>query len=195
MKGVPATAPFRSYLITETTHYMRRLQSREVTSTSRTPVFDHVKTLAARFMSDRHLQAHPGVFGVPALPPAPSPTGAKPNRPYIHPYNRKPPAQPQFENAAAALVSSTYAPRVDCAGQRFSGEVPVSRNLSHNNVPYMAVARMSGICAECFPDSGTATPCPRFPRHYKGQCMRCHFYGHKVPNCLQTHGADGKPIP
>lgn len=197
VKAVPAAAAFRSYLISETTLYMRRLQSNEVTSNSRTPVFDHVKTLASRFVADKRLQTHPGV---PAQLPAPSPAGApKPNRPF-NPYNRRPPAaQPQLENAAAALVptagSSTYTPRTDCAGQRFSGEVAVSRHLCHNNLPYMAVARMSGICATCFPDSGTGTPCKMAARHYKGQCTRCNYFGHKVINCLQTHGVDDKPLP
>lgn len=210
VKSVPTDAPFRSYLITETTQYMRRLHSGEVTSASRTPVFDYVKTLAARFVSDMRLQSHPGVPASAAMPAQPSPTtGTKPNRPYGRggQYNRfnPRPAQPQLENAAAAIVPavapsassgpSGYVPRVDCAGQRFSGEVPVSRNLSHNGVPYMAVARLSAICPVCFPDSGTGIPCPQNPRHYRGKCPRCHFYGHKLPNCLQSHSADGKPIP
>lgn len=217
VKSVPPTAPFRAFLISETTQYMRRIQSKEIAPTSRTPVFDYVKKLAERFVADQRLQSHPGVAtaaatsaaGVAALG---SPGGApKPNRPFRdrRPFNSNnnnssnttanPSFPVQLENAALAATAPATPPRaptrVDCSGQRFAGEVPMSRNLSNNGFPYMAYGRKSGICPQCFPDSGAAVPCPSAPRHYQGQCSRCSFFGHKTVNCLHTHGADGKPLP
>lgn len=204
VKSIPVGSLLRSHLITETTQYMRRIQSREVVATGNTPVFDHVQTLTKRWVEDRRLAAHTGVMSATASVSSASPAGAsKPARPFQprrYPYPQPQAAAPGLETAAAAVATAPAAStprveRVDCSASRFPGEVSKNRNLTHNGYPYWAVKRMSSICSACYPDTGVGIPCKSQAHHYIGQCIRCNFYGHKSTNCLQTHGADGKPLP
>ena len=216
IKGVPPSEPLRAHLIGETTKYMRLLQSRSEPITGDTPVLDHVNRTIVNWIEDKRLQEHPGVAKpttpapAPATPSANNNTNPRSNRPYgnnnrgrfgsNNPTAVQPTSSTGLESAALAATPTAAprtqpAPRVDCAGQRFQGEVAMSRNLAHNGVPYVAYKSRASICAQCFPDSGTASPCANSFHHYKGHCLRCNYFGHKLANCLHTHGADGKAIP
>lgn len=208
VKAIPPSEQLRAHLIRQTTGYMRRLQSQTDTSTSATPVFDFVGDTITNWVQDKRLQDHPGFTTASTPPNTNNNNNSKPIRtnPYRGRYNNTnfpaapPAASTGLESAAlattpAAASAHSPPPRVECGTSRFHGEVAASRNLSHNGQPYVAYKSRSSICAQCFPDSGPANPCARASRHYLGHCTRCNYYGHKLQNCLHTHGADGKPLP
>jgi hypothetical protein len=196
VKSVHPSSPFRTHVIRQTTDFMRRVQSGEVTPTGTSPIFDYFQTCTKQFVQDERLRLSAAANATP-----PPPTGG--SRTPFKPYNRvsftNPAPPPGLEVAAAVTTTSStppYRPPGNDASKRtFDTEVLLSAQWVHNSQPYVAVRQLASICATCFPLTGGGSPCPRRSNHFISRCSRCRFYGHKKDNCLQTVSADGAPIP
>ena len=88
----------------------------------------------------------------------------------------------QTEDAAVAVDN----------GKRFSGEVPKSKNIKclnsrKNKVPYVAVKTVAQICSNCYPDPADSSKTACKPKCFCQKCSKCHYYGHLVSQCMQSH--------
>jgi hypothetical protein len=197
VKSLPSGSPLRIHLVSEIINYIRRVQRREVTTSGTTPLLDEIQSTVQNYVAEQRLSAHNGL-AVANVVPAASPKPQRHNYPsrYNNNYHQRQPST-GLEQAALATAAPSAAPpnRIDCGSSKFSYEVPPSSNLSHRNLPYVAVIKKSSICAQCFPDTGNGVPCANARRHYLGQCARCQHFGHKRDNCLQTVTAAGSVIP
>ena len=99
------------------------------------------------------------------------------------------------EQAAAANINND--------GKKFSGEVTKSQNIKvydaeqAKTFPYSAYRSKTSLCAKCYPDKSKSAdhavkPCQ--PLCYQSMCKKCHYYGHKKTNCMQSHDVDGKAL-
>ena len=93
------------------------------------------------------------------------------------------------EDAAAAVEN----------GKRFSSEVLKSKNIKcfnsrRNKVPYVAVKTVAQICGNCYPDPVDTSKTACKPKCFSQKCSKCHYYGHLVSQCMQSHTVDGVPI-
>jgi len=89
-------------------------------------------------------------------------------------------------------------PTEDAAGKRFSSEVLKSKNIKcfnsrRNKVPYVAVKTVAQICGNCYPDPVDTSKTACKPKCFSQKCSKCHYYGHLVSQCMQSHTVDGVP--
>jgi len=103
-----------------------------------------------------------------------------------------------FNNAEQAAAVN-----INNEGKKFSGEVTKSQNIKvydaeqAKSFPYSAYRSKTSLCAKCYPDKSkpvdhAVKPCQ--PLCYQSMCKKCHYYGHKKTNCMQSHDADGKAL-
>ena len=197
LKGLHPKAVFRRDVITEVNKFIKnnedlyKNQDSE-NSGSKLPVFRFAADFITTEQDNRRLASQPNLDSNQKANPGSG------NERSSWSYNNK---QRQFGNTeqASAAVEETLLAS-DKNGKRFSGEVLKTQNIfvqdERNNFKhhYVAVKKLSSICAKCFPenikDKNTCVP----KECYRAKCNKCNMFGHRHFNCLQSHKADGSAI-